>query len=140
MGMPPPTAASNFSATPFFSASVGERRAVMRQHRLVGGDDMFLRRERGLDQRPRDPVLAADQLDDHVDIVARGQRQRILLERDAGKIEAAVACLVRADTAPSTMRRVARAASVRRCARSAPAATPAPTVPSPASPRARVWS
>ena len=47
---------------------LGERDAVLGQQRLVGGDDMLAGFERGLDRRARRAFLAADQLDEHVDV------------------------------------------------------------------------
>ena len=51
IGMPPATAASKLSATPFSSASSASATPCLREQRLVGGDDALARRRARL--RPR---------------------------------------------------------------------------------------
>ncbi len=65
--------------------------AVMRDHRLVGGDEVALRRDRAARQRQRGAVGAADQLDDDVDIVARREFGRVVYPGEARQVDAAVA-------------------------------------------------
>ena len=77
IGMAPPTAASKLSATPCFSASVGERDAVLGEQRLVGGDDRFAGGERGFDRALGRIAVAAHQFDEHVDVGIGGERDRI---------------------------------------------------------------
>ena len=72
IGMPPATAASKLRATPCFSARRASADAVLGQQRLVGGDDMLAGAERRLDSGLGRPVVAADQLDEHVDAGVAG--------------------------------------------------------------------
>ena len=52
----------------------GQRRAVMRDHCLVGGDQRLARIESRFGQRQRRSVGTADQLDHAIDIRAAGER------------------------------------------------------------------
>ena len=71
-----------------------EPRAVMRHQRLVGGDDVLAVIERGIDDLAGDPVGAADQFDDDVDLGIGGHRRRILVPAHRRQIDAAVAAAV----------------------------------------------
>ena len=68
-----------------------QRHAVPGEQRLVGGDHRAADLERGADRGKRRAVLAADQLDEEVDVVGFGQRHRIVEPCEAGEIDAAVA-------------------------------------------------
>ena len=89
--MPPATAASKASATPASSARRGEAGAVLRHQRLVGGDDVLLVGQRGLDDVERDPLGAADQLDDDVDVGVGRHRGGVLVPAHRRQVDAAVA-------------------------------------------------
>ena len=105
---------------------LGQRLAVARQHRLVGGDEVLAAGERRLGGGLGRPVLAAHRLDHEVDVVAPRQRHGIVLpavgrrgrRRGRGGRE-------RAETAAISTGRPARAAMVSPCAcsiRTTPAA------------------
>ncbi len=64
---------------------------MLGHQRLVGGDDVLLVGERGLDDRERDPLGAADQLDDDVDFRVGGHRDRVVVPAHRRQIDAAVA-------------------------------------------------
>ena len=68
----------------------GKFRAMMRQQRLVGRHHMLAGLQRRTDQVQRDPALAADHLDNDIDIVARGDIGRILDPGDARHVKPAV--------------------------------------------------
>ena len=70
---------------------LGEGLAVAGEQGLVGGDDAAPRGDGGLGHGLGRAVLAADHLDDEVDVVAPGERHRIVLPGVAGEIHAAVA-------------------------------------------------
>ena len=70
---------------------LGKRDAMPGEQRLVGGDDMAAGLERGLDRRARRALLAADQLDEHVDVAALGKLDRIVEPFGRAEIDAAVA-------------------------------------------------
>jgi hypothetical protein len=70
---------------------LGEVLAVAREHRLVRGDDVAPARDRGLGGRLGRPVLAADHLDDEIDVLAPGECHGIVLPGIGGEIDAAVA-------------------------------------------------
>ena len=72
----------------------GEFEAVVRQHRLVGGDQRLARRQRVPRQRQRRAIGAADQLDDHIDIVAAGQLGSVVEPGEARQIDPALAAAV----------------------------------------------
>ena len=91
IGMPPATAASKASATPASSARLARRSAVLGDQRLVGGDDVLAAGERGLDDIERDPIGAADQLDDGIDFRVGGHRGGVLVPAHRRQIDAAVA-------------------------------------------------
>ncbi len=105
--MPPATAASKAKATPFFAAQRGKLVAVMRQHRLVGGDDVLAGGERGLDQIERHALGAADQLDHHVDPGIGGEIAKTPVPFRLRQIDAAIALAV-ASPAPRKARSGAR--------------------------------
>ncbi len=94
IGMPPQIAASNFSPTPFRSASCGERGAMARQQRLVRRHHMLSAAESALHQRAGDSFLATDQFNHQIDIIPLGERKRVGFERHAGQICAAVSAPV----------------------------------------------
>ncbi len=75
-GMPPATDASKASATPFSSASAGERHAVLGQQRLVGGDHVLAGAQGGLHDCPGRPFRTADQFDHAIHLVGGGERER----------------------------------------------------------------
>ena len=68
----------------------GEARPVMGEQRLVGGDDMLAGRERGLDRLLRHAPLAADQLDEHVDLGISRESDGVLHETKSGEIGVAL--------------------------------------------------
>ena len=68
----------------------GDLGAMHGQQRLVGGDDVLARAQRGLHQPARDAARAADQLDHDVDVGRGGERQRILLPAHAGEVDVAL--------------------------------------------------
>ena len=68
-----------------------QRLAVPGQHRLVGGDEVLAGADRRLGRRLRRPVLAADHLDDEVDVAAPRERHRVVLPGVAREVDAAVA-------------------------------------------------
>ena len=113
---------------------LGQRHAMPRQQRLVGGDDMAAGFERGLDAVARRPLVAADQFDEDVDVgrisPARRDRRTIRPSQDRCHDRALRS---RAETAVTTMSRphwrVSSAALSERTR-----TTDAPTVPSPANP------
>ena len=74
---------------------------VVRDHRLVGGDQRLAPAQRGACAGQRRSVGAADQFDHHVDIVARGQRGHVVVPGEAGDIDTAIfqafACRDRGD-------------------------------------------
>ena len=65
-----------------------ERRAVLGQQRLVGRDHRRAVLERGEDQRPG-RLDAADDLDDHVDVVARDQAAASVVNSPSGHVDLA---------------------------------------------------
>ena len=89
--MPPATAASKASATPCLLGAPRETQPVPGDQRLVGGDDVLAAGQRGLDDIERDPVGAADQLDDGVDFRVGGHRGGVLVPAHRRQIDAAVA-------------------------------------------------
>ena len=91
IGMPPATAASKASATPGLLGAPGEAQSVLGDQRLIGGDDVLAAGQRGLDDIERDPVGAADQLDDRIDFRIGGHRGGVLVPAHRRQIDAAVA-------------------------------------------------
>ena len=67
-----------------------ERRPVMGEQRLVGGDHMLPGTEGGLDRVLGDALLAADQLDEGVDLGIAGELNRIGDEAKTGNVDIAV--------------------------------------------------
>ena len=67
---------------------------MVREHRLVGGDEVLARRQRTARNGERGSVRSADQLDDHVGIATRDQFGGIVAPGEAGEIDAAIARLV----------------------------------------------
>ena len=67
-----------FERDAFASAGAASAAPCIGEQRLVGGDHSLPARERRLDRRLGGAVGAADQLDEDVDIGARGQRDRIV--------------------------------------------------------------
>ena len=63
---------------------------MMRDHRLVRGDQRLARAKRVARQRQRRSVGAADHLDDDIDIVRRDQRVHIVFPAIGGQVDAAV--------------------------------------------------
>ncbi len=114
-----------------FFGERGERGAVAREQRLVGGDDMLAVRQRIPHQRMRHAVPATDEFDDHIGI-GLGERDRIVAPRDGGKIGgAALLAIARGDGDEFEL--APRARSDSSPPRSASnRATPPPTVPRPA--------
>ena len=68
-----------------------QRQPMMRNHRLVGGDETLTRIERGARQRQRRPVGSADQFEHHIDIGSLGHRLHVIDPRIGAEIDAAVA-------------------------------------------------
>ena len=62
----------------------------MRQHRLVGGDDMLAGFKSPGHKIERNPFLAADHLDDNIDIIALGDLRRFICPVDPGNVKAAI--------------------------------------------------
>ena len=74
IGMPPATAASNATITPFACAAAKISLPCCGEQRLVGGDDVLAVGDRLEHERAR-RLDAADQLDDDVDVrIARDDR------------------------------------------------------------------
>ena len=112
----------------------GERDAVPRQQRLVGGDHRLAGRERGLDGGPRRIARAADQFDEHVDAgigapAAPDRRPSAAPRRSMPRF----LLRERADTATTSIGRPQRAVSAACCC-AISCTTEAPTVPRPAMP------
>ena len=120
---------------------LGQRHAVMGEQRLVGGDDRFAGRQRGLDRVPwparpsrrsvrrgsRSPAIAAS---------ATGSSNQVSPARSTPRSR----LRSRAETAVTRMARPQRAASAFSCRRRM-RSTEAPTVPRPAMPMRRgVWA
>ena len=127
IGMPPATAASKLSATPLLLGQLGELEAVLGEQRLVGGDDVLAGVQRRFDGSLGDAVLAADQLDEHLDRRIACERHGIVEPFDALEIDAAA--LVRV-CAPRRRRRMRDACRRRR--------ESAPTPQSPVTPRSKL--
>ncbi len=70
---------------------LGQLLAMDREQRLVGRDHVLAGGERGLDGLAGDPLLAADQLDEHVHVVAPGEVGGALLPAIDREIGVAVA-------------------------------------------------
>ena len=133
MGMPPATAASKLSATPFFSASAARLGAMMGEQRLVGGDDMLA----GARARPRrqsfatpssPPINSTNTSMASLAASRDGSSNHAMPERSRPR-----------SLARSPLTAVTSIARPQRCFNAAPFSsskynTPAPTVPSPASP------
>ena len=68
----------------------GERGPVMGEQRLVGGDHMLAGAERRLDRVLGGALLAADQLDENVDVGIAGELDRVGDEAEAGDVGVAV--------------------------------------------------
>ncbi|QYU67233.1 tripartite tricarboxylate transporter permease [Leptolyngbya sp. 15MV] len=78
---------------------LGQCEPVVRDHRLVGGDEALARADRPPRQRQRRAIGPADQLDHHVDVFARGQRGHVVDPVEPGDVDAAVAvAAARADS------------------------------------------
>ncbi len=92
MGMPPATAASKFKATPFFSASRASSVPCLGKQRLVGGDHVLAGPQGRFHSRLGGSILAADQLDEHVD--GRIGRQPLGFVEPGDIIEGSFALLV----------------------------------------------
>ena len=69
-----------------FLGKSGKTRAVMGKQRLIGGDNMLAGFECGLDGLLGDALLAADQLDEDVDLRILRQGDRIGDKANAGYI------------------------------------------------------
>ena len=69
----------------------GEFQPVRGDHRLVGGDDRQAAPERRLDRLERDPVGAADQFDEDVDVAVRRQLDRVVVEAGGADLGQALA-------------------------------------------------
>ena len=69
---------------------LGQCRPMMRQQRLVGGHHMFAGLQRACDKVERNPLFAANHLDDNIDIIAGGDVTRIIDPVDTGHVESAV--------------------------------------------------
>jgi hypothetical protein len=67
-----------------------ERWSMMGEQRLVGGDHMLAGAERGLDRVLGNALLAADQLDENVDLRIAGELDGVGHEAEAGDIDAPV--------------------------------------------------
>ena len=63
---------------------------VMRDHRLVGGDEALARAQRRARQRQRRAVRAADQLYHHVHVIAPRQRGHVVFPGEARDIDPAI--------------------------------------------------
>ena len=73
------------------------------EQRLVGGDDRAADLERGRDGGQRRAVLAADQLDEEIDVGRLGERDRIVEPGDVREVDAAIAVArLRPQTAVTT--------------------------------------
>ncbi len=86
-----------------------ERGAMMREHRLVGGNDMALLRERGFGQRLGRPIGAANQFDDRVGLGAPRHLDGIVEPRELRNVDVALLVAVargdgRDDEAPPAAR------------------------------------
>ena len=89
-GMPPATAASKFSATPLLLGQPRQRRAVVGEQRLVGGDHMLAGLHRGLDRGLGRIALAAHQFDEDVDGRIGRQRHGIVMPDELRQVMATV--------------------------------------------------
>ena len=69
---------------------LGERHAVLGKQRLVGGDDVPPGLQRRLDRSPRRPLVAADQLDENIDVGLLGELHRIVEPLGRGQIDTAI--------------------------------------------------
>ena len=69
---------------------LGQRHAVAGEQRLVGGDDVAAGFERCLDAIERGALLAADQLDEEVDVRRAGERHRVVDPAGTGEVDAAL--------------------------------------------------
>ena len=63
---------------------------MLGKQRLVGGHDRFAMLERGLDRKARGTLVAADQLDEEIDVLGRRERDGIVEELDGRCVEAAI--------------------------------------------------
>jgi hypothetical protein len=68
----------------------GELQPVMRDHRLVGGDEALARRQRRADSASAGPSDPPTSLDHHIHICALRQRGHVVFPREAGDIDAAI--------------------------------------------------
>ena len=93
-GMPPATAASKPSWAPVSSAMLGEGDAVAGEQRLVGGDHRAARLERGRDGGLGRAILAADQLDEEIDVGDLARATGSSNQATLGDVDAAVAVAV----------------------------------------------
>jgi hypothetical protein len=66
----------------------------MRHQRLVGGDDMLTVIERCVEHTPGDPIGAADQLNDDVDLGICRHRRCILVPADRGQVDTAITAAI----------------------------------------------
>src|SRR4029078_4902380 len=67
----------------------GERNAIARKQRLVGGDDRFAGCERGFNRSLGRIATATDQFDEHVDIGIARERHRVGMPFQVAEIDAA---------------------------------------------------
>ncbi len=73
----------------FFFGALGERHAMLGEHRLIGGDDGFAGIERGFDRGARGRFGAADQFDEAIDLGRSGEFCRIVIPAERREIGAA---------------------------------------------------
>jgi hypothetical protein len=106
--------------------------AVMRDHRLVGGDEALARAERRAGEGEGRAIRPADQLDHHIGLVVVRQRGRVVDPVEPEISTPRSLLRSRADTATISIRRPARRA-IRSPLVSSRRMTPPPTVPRPAS-------
>ena len=93
-GMPPATAASKFSATPFSSASLASLTPCLATSALLAVTTCLPALSAASTACLGNAVGAADQLDEHVDAGILGEGDRIVEPFDAGRVDAAVLALV----------------------------------------------
>ena len=96
-GTPPPTAASNASDAPRLSASRARSSPCAASIALFAVTTGRPRERAATTASMSDPVRAADQFDEHVDVAGGREFARIGEEGDFAKIEAAIPLRPRAD-------------------------------------------
>src|SRR5215472_11311348 len=77
-----------------FLRPYGELRPLVGHQRLVGCDHVLAVNDRGFDDLAGDPVSAADQLDDDIDLGIGGHRHRVLVPAHRRQISATITAAV----------------------------------------------